>query len=126
MHPKLREQLQVYKRTLDHLQSYKKSHDHLDELGTPSPWLFPTTDDPEEHIKRVRAHNFLTEAFEAIGIEGASSHTMRCTCLTITSRAGIPLRTIQVIFGHINLSQLKEYLAVDPGDSHRAMISLKY
>ncbi|NJL71511.1 MAG: site-specific integrase [Candidatus Competibacteraceae bacterium] len=116
IHPKLREQL----------QSYKKNLDHLDELGTPSPWLFPSTDDSEEHIKRVRAHNILNEAFEAIGIDGASSHSMRRTCLTNMSRAGIPLRTIQEISGHSNLSQLQEYLAVDPADSHRAIMSLKY
>ncbi len=116
IHPKLREQLPSYKKTLD----------HLDEFGTPSPWLFPSTDDPEEHIKRVRAHNILTEAFEAIGIDGASSHSMRRTCLTNMSRAGIPLRTIQEISGHSNLSQLQEYLAVDPADSHRAIMSLKY
>lgn len=116
IHPKLREQLQAYKKTLD----------HMDQLGTSSPWLFPSTDDPEEHIKRVRAHNILTEAFEAIGIDGASSHSMRRTCLTIMSRAGIPLRTIQEISGHSNLSQLQEYLAVDPADSHRAIMSLKY
>ena len=116
IHPKLREQLQSYKKTLD----------HLDEFGTPSPWLFPSTDDPEEHIKRVRAHNILTEAFEAIGIDGASSHSMRRTCLTNMSRAGIPLRTIQEISGHSNLSQLQEYLAVYPADSHRAIMSLRY
>ncbi len=116
IHPKLREQLQSYKKTLD----------HLDELGTPSPWLFPSTDDPEEHIKRVRAHNILNEAFKSIGIDGASSHSMRRTCLTNMSRAGIPLRTIQEISGHSNLSQLQEYLAVDPADSHKAILSLKY
>jgi integrase/recombinase XerD len=116
IHPKLREQLQAYRRTLD----------QLDELGTSSPWLFPSTDDPDEHIKRVRAHNILTEAFESIGIDGASTHSMRRTCLTNMSRAGIPLRTIQEISGHSNLSQLQEYLAVDPADSHRAIMSLKY
>lgn len=116
IHPKLREQLLSYKKTLD----------HLDELGTPSPWLFPSADDPKEHIKRVRAHNILNEAFEAISIDGASSHSMRRTCLTNMSRAGIPLRTIQEISGHSNLSQLQEYLAVDPADSHRAIMSLKY
>ncbi|MBX9942413.1 MAG: site-specific integrase [Candidatus Obscuribacterales bacterium] len=116
IHPKLREQLQAYKKTLD----------HLDDLGTPSPWLFPSTDDPEEHIKRVRAHNILNEAFDSIGVDGASSHSMRRTCLTNMSRAGIPLRTIQEISGHSNLSQLQEYLAVDPADSHRAIMTLKY
>jgi hypothetical protein len=33
--------------------------------------------------------------------------------------------TIQEI-RHSNLSQLQEYLAVDPADSHRAIMSLKY
>ncbi|MBX9720621.1 MAG: site-specific integrase [Candidatus Obscuribacterales bacterium] len=37
-------------------------------------------------------------------MEGASSHSMRRTCLTNMSRAGIPLRTIQEISGHSNLS----------------------
>lgn len=98
IHPKLREQLHAYKKTLD----------HLDELSTPSTWLFPSTDAPEEHIKRVRAHKILTEVFEAINIDGASSHSMRRTCLTNMSRAGIPLRTIQEISGHSNLNQLQE------------------
>lgn len=108
------------------IQSHKKALHYLDELGPPSPWLFPSADDPEEHINRVRAHNILNEAFEAIGIDCASSHSMRLTCLTNMSRAGIPLSAIQEISGHSNLGQLQEYLAVDPADSHRAIMSLKY
>jgi integrase/recombinase XerD len=113
IHPKLREQLASYKKTLD-------------KMPEPSPWLFPSSDNPDNHIGRIRAHNILTEAFQNVGIEEASTHSMRRTCLTNMSRAGIPLRTIQEISGHSNLGQLQEYLAVDPADSHRAIMSLKY
>jgi len=116
IHPKLREQLASYKDLLD----------AQDQTYLPSPWLFPSTDAPENHIGRIRAHNILTEAFDSVSIEGASTHSMRRTCLTNMSRAGIPLRTIQEISGHSNLGQLQEYLAVDPADSHRAIMSLKY
>ncbi len=114
IHPKLREQLERYKK-------------HLDEVvQQPTDWLFFAADDPTTHIGRIRAHNILTAAFQSVGIEDASSHSMRRTCLTNMSRAGIPLRTIQEISGHANLGQLQEYLAVDPADSHKAILSLKY
>jgi integrase/recombinase XerD len=110
IHPKLRQALTTYKEKV------------LDELPEPSPWLFPSQDDPSVHIGRVRAHNILTAAFKDAGIEGASSHSMRRSCLTF----GIPLRTIQEISGHANLSQLQEYLSVDPADVQGAILSLKY
>lgn len=61
-----------------------------------------------------------------VGIEDASTHSMRRTCLTNMSRACIPLRTIQEISVHSNLGQLQKCLAVDLADSHRAIMSLKY
>jgi integrase len=64
IHPKLREQLASYKKILD-------------KMPEPSPWLFPSTDDPDKHIGRIRAHNILTEAFQNVGIEEASTHSMR-------------------------------------------------
>jgi integrase/recombinase XerD len=42
------------------------------------------------------------------------------------SRSGVPLRTIQEISGHASLSQLQEYLAVDPADKHKAINVLRY
>jgi integrase/recombinase XerD len=114
IHPKLRE----------HLLAYKKHV--LDDMLEPSDWLFPSSRAPHTHIKRVRAHNILTAAFTDLAIDGASTHSMRRTCLTNMSRAGIPLRTIQEISGHSNLSQLQEYLAVDPADVRGAIMSLKY
>ncbi len=99
IHPKLREQLISYK---------KHTIDKMADFGIESPWLFTSTDDPDEHIKRIRAHVILSDAFAAAGVDGASSHSMRRTALSLMSRAGIPLRTIQEISGHSNLSQLQE------------------
>lgn len=84
------------------------------------------TEPPSTHFGRTRAHLILTEAFHDLGVDGASTRSMRRTCLSSMSRAGIPLRTIQEISGHANLSQLQEYLAVDPADALGAIMSLRY
>lgn len=109
IHPKLR----------DRLQRYHK------ELGR-SEWLFPSEDSATGHLERVRAHYILRDAFDRLRLQDASTHSMRRTCLTNMSRAGVPLRTIQDISGHASLSQLQEYLAVDPADKHHAISMLKY
>jgi integrase/recombinase XerD len=66
----------------------------------------------------------LREAFERIGIEGASTHSFRRTALTQMSNAGIPLRIIQEISGHSNLEQLQRYLDVKPDQVKGAIASL--
>jgi integrase/recombinase XerD len=91
-----------------------------------SQWLFPSSESVSGHLSRERAHCVLTEAFEALNLQDASTHSMRRSCLTNMSRAGIPLRTIQEISGHSNLGQLQAYLQVDPEDKHRAISALKY
>lgn len=109
IHPKLRDRLQAYHKKLDRGE-----------------WLFPSEDSSTGHLERVRAHYILRDAFDRLRLQDASTHSMRRTCLTNMSRAGIPLRTIQDISGHASLSQLQEYLAVDPADKRRAISSLKY
>ncbi len=109
IHPKLRERLLKYKKDVED-----------------SVWLFPSDVSGTGHIERVRAHYILRDAFDRLRLEDASTHSMRRTCLTNMSRAGIPLRTIQEISGHASLSQLQEYLAVDPADKHKAISALKY
>lgn len=109
VHPKLRARL----------QSYLKEHDK-------SQWLFPSEVSATGHLERVRAHYILRDAFDRLRLQDASTHSMRRTCLTNMSRAGVPLRTIQEISGHASLSQLQEYLAVDPADKHKAINMLKY
>lgn len=109
IHPKLRDRLQTYHKQIEG-----------------SEWLFPSEDSATGHLERVRAHYILRDAFDRLRLQDASTHSMRRTCLTNMSRAGVPLRTIQDISGHASLSQLQEYLAVDPADKHRAISMLKY
>ncbi|MBS1994620.1 MAG: site-specific integrase [Cyanobacteria bacterium SZAS LIN-3] len=117
VHPELRGQLVAYKSAfLDGLVSNKDA----------SRWLFPTMDVPGKHIGRTQAHNILTKAFKEIDLAGATTHSMRRTCLTLMARAGVPLRTIQEVSGHSNLSQLQSYLELDPADRHWAILTLKY
>lgn len=113
VHPKLRKLLEAY---------YKE----IKAKERKSKWLFPSVKSSTGHIERVRAHYILCSAFDRLNLEGASTHSLRRTCLTNMSRAGIPLRTIQEISGHANLGQLQAYLAVDPADTKKAIISLKY
>lgn len=89
-------------------------------------WLFPSSESVDGHISRARAHEILAAAFQTLKLDGASTHSMRRSCLTYMSRAGIPLRTIQEISGHSNLGQLQAYLQVDPEDKHKAISVLKY
>jgi integrase/recombinase XerD len=114
IHPKLRERLLRYK------------NDALEGHVAGGAWLFPSDNSSSGHLERVRAHIILRDAFDRLRLEDASTHSMRRTCLTSMSRSGIPLRTIQEISGHASLSQLQEYLAVDPADKHKAINVLKY
>jgi integrase/recombinase XerD len=109
VHPKLKNALSNYRNDV--------------ELGA---WLFPSEASSTGHLTRAQAHNILTAAFETMGLEDASTHSMRRTCLTNMSRAGVPLRTIQEISGHASLSDLQAYLAVDPDDKRRAINLLRY
>ena len=99
--------------------------DYYDQ-GKFETWLFPSEASASGHLTRAAAHNILTKAFEPLGLDDASTHSMRRTCLTLMSRAGVPLRTIQEISGHASLSDLQAYLDVDPDDKRRAINLLRY
>ena len=64
------------------------------------------------HIHPDSADKILRAAFIELGIEGASTHSFRRTCLTQMHRSGVPLKVIQKIFGHKTLSALQKYLEV--------------
>lgn len=109
----------VHEKLKKHLADYY-------EQGKFETWLFPSEASASGHLTRAAAHNILTKAFEPLGLDDASTHSMRRTCLTLMSRAGVPLRTIQEISGHASLSDLQVYLDVDPDDKRRAINLLRY
>ena len=109
IHPKLKKELARYQEEVEGRR-----------------WLFPSKDSQSGYLTRAQAHNILKGVFDDLDLEGATTHSMRRTCLTNMSRAGVPLRTIQEISGHSSLSALQAYLAVDPDDTRRAINLLKY
>lgn len=76
------------------------------------------------HINPDSAARILRTACRRVGIEGASTHSFRRTALTNMSDTGVPLRIIQEVSGHRDLSQLQNYLEVDESKVLGAVASL--
>ncbi len=77
-------------------------------------WLFPggRHRNRSQPLDRDSASRILRKALIKIGLDGASTHSMRRTALTQMNNTGIPLRTIQEISGHRDLQQLQCYLEI--------------
>jgi integrase/recombinase XerD len=58
------------------------------------------------------ADKALRKACDRIGLQGVSTHSFRRTALTMMSDNLNPLRVIQEVSGHRNLSQLQAYIEV--------------
>jgi len=78
------------------------------------------------HIHPDSADKILRAAFIELGIEGASTHSFRRTCLTQMHRAGVPLKVIQKISGHKTLSALQKYLEVLDEDLESAVLTVVF
>ncbi len=122
---RLKKKTTVYSEIPIHPKLREKPASYQTEI-TSGGYLFPSEDSSAGHICRDRAHDILKDTFDRLRLEDASTHSMRRTCLTNMSRAGVPLRTIQEISGHSSLGQLQQYLEVDPADKHKAISLLKY
>lgn len=78
------------------------------------------------HIHPDSADKILRGAFSELGIEGASTHSFRRTCLTRMHRSNVPMRVIQKISGHRTLSALQKYLEILDEDLESAVSTLKF
>ena len=97
----------------------------LEAYSSPKVYLFPGRHGLG-HIHPDSADKILRAAFISLGIEGASTHSFRRTCLTQMHRSGVPLKVIQKISGHRTLSALQKYLEVLDGDLESAVSNLKF
>ena len=75
-----------------------------------SGYLFPGRG--EKPVTRQACDKALRSACDRLGFDGFSTHSFRRTALTRMSNAGVPLRVIQEISGHLSLAELQKYLAV--------------
>lgn len=87
------------------------------------PYLFPSRDGTG-HLHSDTGGRILRKALTKINISGVSTHSFRRTALTQMSNALIPLRVIQEVSGHRNLSQLQRYLEVQPSQVKGAIATL--
>lgn len=88
-----------------------------------SMYLFPGLS-AQKPINVDSAARVFKKACLRVGIYGASTHSLRRTALTQMSDSGIPLRIVQEVSGHRNLSQLQKYLEVKPEQVRGAIASL--
>ncbi len=88
-------------------------------------YLFPGRHG-RDHIHPDSADKILRAALTELGIEGASTHSFRRTCLTQMHRSGVPLKVIQKISGHKTLSALQKYLEVLDEDLEGAISTLRF
>lgn len=97
----------------------------LEAYCSPKIFLFPGRHGLG-HIHPDSADKILRAAFTELGIEGASTHSFRRTCLTQMHRSGVPLKVIQKISGHKTLSALQKYLEVLDEDLESAVSTLNF
>jgi integrase/recombinase XerD len=97
----------------------------LAEYSSTKAYLFPGRHGLN-HIHPDSADKILRSALSQLGIEGASTHSFRRTCLTTMHRAGVPLKVIQEISGHRTLAALQKYLEVLDEDLTAAVGTLKF
>ena len=76
------------------------------------------------HINPDSSARILRKACLRVRIEGVSTHSFRRTALTNMSDNGTPLRIIQEVSGHRDLSQLQNYLEVQDSQVLGAVASL--
>ena len=82
-------------------QLLAKYQDQLDSLKPRA--LFPGMRGVSPTLTRSMADKILKTACSSVGLVGVSTHSFRRTALTMMSDAGIPLRVIQEISGHIDI-----------------------
>jgi len=88
--------------------------------------VFPGRHRHNGSINPRSADEILKAACERVRLEGVSTHSFRRTALTRMSNAGVPLRHIQEISGHKDLSTLQKYLEVSPEHRRSAIAALDF
>jgi integrase/recombinase XerD len=80
-------------------------------LNSQNPYLFPG-EEGNGCLSLSIGKGIFRDACKRVGIVGASTHSWRRTALTEMHKAGVPLRVIQKISGHVRLKNLQKYLEV--------------
>jgi len=107
-------QVPIHPSTLEHLKQWINTN----ELNNDDYIFFTdsrntTFKKGEKSVSVQGVDQKLRHAFDFIGVQGASTHTMRRSRLTHLLKGGWDLREIMMISGHKTLASLQQYLHVD-------------
>ncbi|MDE5699232.1 MAG: tyrosine-type recombinase/integrase [Lachnospiraceae bacterium] len=82
-----------------------------------NPYLFPSPRKADSPLSRFQAYRMITDAAEAVGIEGhISCHSLRKTFGYHAWKQGNDPIVIMVIFNHSSLAITKRYLCIEQDD----------
>lgn len=107
IHPALREAIDAYR------AAWTAEHGHTPRRDE---YLFPARGSTVEPMTRQAADKAMRATCDAIGIEGASTHSFRRSMAQRLVKNGHPLSTVQQVTGHKSLSSLGEYLAASDAE----------
>ena len=101
--------------------------EYLQELEE-AEYLFPALRQRsgDGYLDRTTADKILKDACRRVMTQGVSTHSFRRTALTQMSSAGVPIRTIQEISGHRDLSSLQRCLKATPEQKKGAITALSF
>lgn len=86
--------------------------------------LFPSPGSTHSPMTRQAADKALRKACEAVGLEGASTHSFRRSLAQAAVRAGTPLNVVQRMTGHKSLASLGEYLEPTDEEVEQALAAV--
>jgi site-specific recombinase XerD len=92
-------------------------------LNPRNPFLFPGAEG-NGCLSLTIPKVIFKNACKRVNLVGASTHSWRRTALTEMHKAGVPLRVIQKISGHVRLKNLQKYLEVSREEVESAILVL--
>ena len=107
IHPALREAIDAYR------EAWAAEHGHAPQRDE---YLFPARGRTVEPMTRQAADKAMRATCEAIGIEGASTHSFRRSLAQSAVNRGVPLHVVQQITGHKSLGSLGAYLSASDAE----------
>jgi integrase/recombinase XerD len=82
----------------------------------PDPWLFPTRNNPTQHLQRSTPQKVFSQAKSKAGIEKVGGiHSLRHAYATCQLENGMPIHQLQKLLGHKNIQSTLRYVHWIPG-----------
>lgn len=89
-------------------------HDWLVEQEIDSPWLFPSTANPQQHITRKQYYKIMTKTGDLIGINYLGTHTMRKTgAYRVYEQTNYNIGFVMNLLNHSDQKATLAYLGLD-------------